>query len=208
MMARLYRLALRAFPTRHRDRYRAEMLDAFERQLAARRVAGGGAVARFVVAACDEWVRRFEADPNILGRYVQLGAATHQIVGVMPEGFGFPTNDTFWIPWRVDAARDQPRQGPRVGVFGRLADGATLASAQAELTEIGRRAAAESPSTHQHLRPRVMPYVYAFTDMGEPGNFLAMRAIELALVMLLIVVSVNVAILVFLDPLHCPPSAE
>lgn len=150
-----------------------------------------------VVIGYDEWVRRFSADPEIIGRSVQLGSSTYHIVGVMPEGFAFPANYTFWIPWQVDAATYQPRTGPRVGVFGRLAAGATLESAQAELTEIGRRAAADSPSTHQHLRPKVMPYVYAFTDMGEPGNFLAMRAIQIALVLLLIVVCVNVAILVY-----------
>ena len=36
----LYVLALRAFPKRHRDLYAAEMLDAFDRELASRRSAG------------------------------------------------------------------------------------------------------------------------------------------------------------------------
>ena len=150
-----------------------------------------------VVIGYDEWVGRFGADPDIVGRSVQLGSVPYHIVGVMPEGFGFPTNHTFWIPWRGDAAGYPPRTGPNVGVFGRLAAGATLASAQAELTEIGRRTAADSPASHQHLRPRVMPYVHAFTDMGDPANFLAMRAIQISLVLLLTIVCVNVAILVY-----------
>jgi putative ABC transport system permease protein len=150
-----------------------------------------------VVIGYDEWVRRFEGDSDIIGRSLQLGAVTYEIVGVMPEGFAFPVNHTFWIPWRFDPSRYQPRTGPRVSIYGRLTPGATLESAQAELTAIGRRAAADSPSTHQHLRPRVLPYVYAFTDMGEAGNLLAMQAIELSLVLLLIVVCVNVAILVY-----------
>ena len=150
-----------------------------------------------VVIGYDEWVRRFEGDPDIIGRSVQLGVARHEIVGVMPEGFAFPANHTFWIPWRVGAASYPPRTGPHVSVSGRLAAGVTLESAQAELAEIGRRAAADSPSTHEHLRPRVLPYVYAFTDMGEPENFFAMTAMETGLVLLLIIVCVNVAILVY-----------
>ncbi|MGH9201012.1 MAG: ABC transporter permease, partial [Vicinamibacterales bacterium] len=150
-----------------------------------------------IVIGYDEWITRFQADPEIIGRVVQLGAVMHQIVGVMPDGFAFPVNHTFWTPWRLQAASYPPRAGPRVGVFGRLAAGATLESAQAELTEIGRRTSVDSPSTHQHLRPRVMAYVYAFTDMGEPGNFLAMRTIQIALVLLLTVICVNVAILVY-----------
>ena len=97
-------------------------------------------------------MRRFDADPDIVGRSVQLGSTTYAIVGVMPEGFGFPLNHSFWIPWRLDAAAYAPRTGPAVNVFGRLAPGATLESAQAELTAIGQRVAASAPATHEHLR--------------------------------------------------------
>ncbi len=150
-----------------------------------------------LVIGYDEWVRRFDGDPNVVGRTVQLGDTTYTIVGVMPDGFAFPANYGFWTPWRLDAASIAPRTGPRVGVFGRLEPGATIESAQAELEAVGRQAVTEWPATHQHMRPRVLPYVYAYTDMGDAENFLAMRAIQLAMVLLLIIVCVNVAILVY-----------
>lgn len=150
-----------------------------------------------MVIGYDEWVRRFDADPNIIDRTVRLGSDTYRVVGVMPDGFAFPVNYSFWIPWRLDPLAHPPRTGPYVGVFGRLAPGATLESAQAELTELGRRAAADMPATHEHLRPRVMPYTFAHTDMGSTENFLAMHAIQFAMVLLLTLVCVNVAILVY-----------
>jgi predicted permease len=150
-----------------------------------------------IVIGHDEWLRRFGADPDITGRPVQLGEVTYTIVGVMPEGFAFPVNHSFWIPWRLDTAAYQPRSGPTVSVFGRLAPGATLESAQAELTAIGKRTAADWPATHQHLRPRVVPYTHAFTDMSDPENVLSMRAMQLTMVLLLVLVCVNVAILVY-----------
>ena len=82
-----------------------------------------------LVIGHDEWVRRFGADPEIVGRSVRLGPTAYTIVGVMPEGFGFPTSHSFWIPWRLDAAAYAPRTGPGVNVFGRLAPGATIESA-------------------------------------------------------------------------------
>ena len=130
----------------------------------------------------DEWVRRFGADPEIVGRSVQLGSTTYAIVGVMPEGFRFPLYHSYWIPWRIDAAAYGPRSGPGVNIFGSLAPGATIEGAQAELTAIGQRVAAGAPATHEHLRPRVMPYTYAFNDMDDPENALAIYAIQLALV--------------------------
>jgi putative ABC transport system permease protein len=150
-----------------------------------------------IVIGHDEWVRRFGADPDIVGQSVGLGPTAYTIVGVMPEGFGFPTYHSFWIPWRLDAAAYAPRSGPSINVFGRLAPGATLESAQAELTAISRRLAAASPATHEHLRPLVMAYAHAFSDIDDSEDALAVYAIEIAIVLLLVLICVNVAILVY-----------
>lgn len=150
-----------------------------------------------IVIGHDEWVRRFDADRDIIGRSLTLGATAYTIVGVMPKGFGFPTFHSFWIPWRLAAGGHAPRSGPGIHVFGRLAPGATLESAEAELTALGRRVAAASPATHEHLRPRVMAYAQAFSEIDDPEDALAVYAIEIALVLLLVLICVNVAILVY-----------
>jgi putative ABC transport system permease protein len=150
-----------------------------------------------VVVISDEvWRRRFNADEAILGRHIQLGATPHTIVGVMPPGFEFPLSDHYWIPLRLPASAE-PLTGPNLNVFGRLAPGVSLAAAQAELASLGQRTSSASPGTHEHLRPRVMPYTYAFTDMDNPENALAIRAVQTAIVLMLVLVSVNVAILVY-----------
>lgn len=150
-----------------------------------------------VVIGHDVWTRRFGSDPGIIGRTLQLGDTTYSVVGVMPGGFAFPVNHEYWIPWREAPEAYEPRTGPTIDVFGRLAPGVTLESAQAELAAIGERAAAAFPRTHEHLRPRVVPYAHAFTDMADSGNALALHAIQIVIVLLLAVVCVNVAILVY-----------
>jgi putative ABC transport system permease protein len=150
-----------------------------------------------IVIGHDEWVRRFGADPDIVGQSVGLGPTAYTIVGVMPEGFGFPTFHSFWIPWRLDAAAYAPRSGPNINVFGRLAPGATLESAQAELTAISRGLAAASPATHEHLRPQVMAYAHAFSEIEDSEDALAVYAIQITIVLLLVLICVNVAILVY-----------
>ena len=49
MIPLLYRIALRAFPRRHRDLYATEMIDAFDRELAQR---AGWPRVSFALAAC------------------------------------------------------------------------------------------------------------------------------------------------------------
>jgi hypothetical protein len=76
-----------------------------------------------VVIGYDAWQRYFDGDRNVIGREVQLGRARALIVGIMPEGFRFPSNHEFWIPLRVRQV--QPLEGVAIGVFGRLRTGAT-----------------------------------------------------------------------------------
>ena len=143
------------------------------------------------------WKTRFESDPAILGRTVKVGSASATIVGVMPEGFGFPTNQRLWLPLRVDGSLLAPRSGPAVSIFGRLAPGTSLEDAQSELKVIGARTASSYPKTHEHLTPRVTAY-------GKPLGGSEMQLITKILyivngifLMLLAIVSTNVATLVF-----------
>jgi hypothetical protein len=52
-------------------------------------------------------------------------------------------------------------------VFGRLAPGVTIESAQAELATIGRRTALAFPKIYAQLRPQVMPYRHPFLEVTE-----------------------------------------
>lgn len=111
-----------------------------------------------VVIGYDVWQRRFGGRPDVVGRTVGLGRATTTIVGVMPEGFAFPINHRMWAPLRLPSSGYAPLEGPAIRVFGKLAPGATQAQAYTEVTGLTQRIAAESPRTHEHLRPRVLAY--------------------------------------------------
>jgi len=149
-----------------------------------------------VVLGHDVWKTRFAADPQVVGRSVRLGETYATVVGVMPEGFAFPVAHELWTPLRPDLPGLGPGGGSSVAVFGRLAPGATLEGARAELATLGRRATAEQPDTNRHLQPRVAPY--AAPD-NEPSMFdqAAMLSIPLFAVMLLVLVCGNVALLLF-----------
>ena len=149
-----------------------------------------------IVIGYDTWQTRFNGDSAAVGRTVRLGDTRSTIVGVMPKGFGFPIAYNFWVPLRVDAAHYAPRTGPELRVFGRLARGVTLAEAQAELSTVGLRAAADAPATHRHLQPRVMSYARSIMFVPMEGT-IGLLAVNVFLVMLLVLVFGNVALLVF-----------
>ncbi|HEX6322542.1 MAG TPA: ABC transporter permease [Vicinamibacterales bacterium] len=144
------------------------------------------------------WRTKFQSAPGVIGRELRLGNVVHTIVGVMPEDFRFPWAQHYWVPLRLDAVHYDRRQSPPVRVFGRLAPGATLETAQQELGVLGAAAALEFPDTHTHLTPRVLPYIRSVFGQNLSGErLLAMRTLITISVLLLVLICGNVALLMF-----------
>jgi len=151
-----------------------------------------------VVIGEDIWQSRLAGDPAVIGRTVRLGRAPHTIVGVMPTGFAFPSRHQLWVPLKVQTSELRRADGPRMRTFGRLADGMTIAAAQAELDTIGARANANGPGTHQQLFPRVMPYIQAGWASKEARlQVTILYSANVFFLFLLALCGANVATLVF-----------
>jgi predicted permease len=87
------------------------------------------------------WERRYGADPAIAGKVIRIDDVDHAVIGVMPAGEQFPEDTDLWTPLTAaDLANPSFRR--ELLVFGRLADGATLAGAQSEVDGVARRAIA------------------------------------------------------------------
>ena len=107
-----------------------------------------------VVLGYDVWQRSFGARQDVIGSEVKLGERPATVVGVMPDGFGYPFNYDAWTPLQLRASYGA-LEGGAISVIGRLAPGATRAQADAELRVLGERTAAALAATHEHLRLRV-----------------------------------------------------
>ncbi len=152
---------------------------------------------RVLLLGHDVWQSTFGGDPSIVGRVVKLGVESHTIVGVMPSGFRFPVNHHYWTPLRLDASRFQPLKGPRVFVFGRLAPGASMEQAQAELDAHRYSMAAAYPREYERLRPHVYPYTREHADMDDPVTMWMFQLARLLIGGLVVIVAANVAILMY-----------
>jgi len=89
------------------------------------------------------WRRRFDADPQIVGKPVTLDGYAYGVIGVMPASFEhrlMPLADV-WRAIQYDRTLPsiQGREwGHHLRMFGRLRDGATGTAALAELQQIAR----------------------------------------------------------------------
>ena len=149
-----------------------------------------------VVIGYDVWQRRFAGARDVIGRELRLGNDVHTVVGVMPDGFQFPFNFRYWIPLRLEADRILRNTGPEGVVFGRLAPGATLARAHAEVSALGILPPIDGRPSPGVTGARVVPYTFAFTGDFEPGEMGMLWSLSsLMLVLLLLPPCANIAIL-------------
>jgi putative ABC transport system permease protein len=93
------------------------------------------------------WNRTFGRDPQVVGRLIQLDGVSHQIVGVLPADFHFPSSDMqLWLPFRADARVPSTYwAGDFMPVIGRLAAGASPEEAQREIRAFQTKAPALFP---------------------------------------------------------------
>ena len=114
---------------------------------------------RVIVLSHALWQRQFGSDPGVIGRIVDVDGETPdgavepiqrlRVVGVMPDGFFFPTRDVqFWRPATLLGVDGKPqlykrlwidRFSDRWRVVARLQPAATARDAHAELAQVGRR---------------------------------------------------------------------
>jgi len=142
-----------------------------------------------IVLSDKLWRRRFNADPNILGRSVQVTRETTTVIGVAPPGFEFHFNAEVWVPLRLPAVTTEARDHRRLGALGRLKPGVTEAQARAELAVLGQRMAAAYPEASRGVKMDTVPLREALFP-AVPGVF---QRLSWAAAFVLLIACANVA---------------
>jgi len=93
------------------------------------------------------WVRRFGADPHVVGQDLLLSGAKYTVIGIMPRDFRFldPQIDA-WVPSQWSARFiESEKTSHFLTIVGRLKDGISVPQAQAEMVALGKQLAASDP---------------------------------------------------------------
>jgi putative ABC transport system permease protein len=119
---------------------------------------------RAVVLSYGLWQRRFGGDSNIIGQTLTLdtyGRRDYTVVGVMPPGFGLPSQRELWLPlgW-MGVTLDSRRSAHWHNVIARLKPGVTLAQAKTELSAIQARIAQAYPGEAIGSEVAVVPLLH------------------------------------------------
>ena len=147
------------------------------------------ATRRVALVSHGLWQRRFEGDPGVLGRTIDLDDEPHEIIGVLPEDCRFPYFQDIWTPLRLDPT-DEDRGRRRFEAIARLSPGVTAASAQADLVARAEDVAARHPDTNEGWSARAR---YLRDEWIPPVTRLAAAAQFVQVGFILLIVCANVA---------------
>ncbi len=141
------------------------------------------------------WRDRLGGDPALVGRTLPIDGEPTTIVGITPAGFRIPygsqmMHGEIWMPLRFTPAQLGQRRSNYLFLLGRLAPGATVASAQAEIRGLFRGLVAE----HPQLRGEDMRVAGLQADSVR-GIRPALLLLFGAVVMVLLIAAGNVAAL-------------
>jgi putative ABC transport system permease protein len=152
---------------------------------------------RVAIISHGLWQKGFGGASDIIGKQIQVNAATTTVVGVMPANFAFPpgSNDQveLLVPFQFDPANPGSRGSHFLSVIGRLRPGVTTEQARSEMTSL--MAGWKSEGRAQHLlNPDKHPVVMLGLHEDVVGS--ARKAVWLlmaAVGFVLLIACVNVA---------------
>ena len=145
------------------------------------------------------WVNHFASDPDVVGRLIDLSGEPHAVVGVLPEGFYFPSPDSeIWTPFVVPPytpptlAAGQARMVLMTAfdAIARLAPDASPEQAEAEASTLLQGAAFRIVSTDGAASGvQVVPLLEEMVGEYRP----ALLALTAATILVLLIACTNVA---------------
>ena len=127
----------------------------------------GPAAAGAVVLTHRFWTTVLQSDPTVIGQTIRLGPGTATVVGVLEPSVPYPEEtqliaNVVTSPHHLGATMVTDRRHRMTELFGRLAPGATLDAARAELTSVHASIMREHPDAYSaraqvQLQVRTLP---------------------------------------------------
>jgi predicted permease len=140
-----------------------------------------------IVLSHGLWRQEFGSDRAIVGRSVYVNGTPTTVIGVMPEGFYFPSIGLrAWLPLNLDPSAQAYRSNSWLVLVGRTLPGATEVQLRGNLTGLGQTLGGRFTYSETSIKggiPNVTPLRQYLLGDRQPVVLLLMIAVGLLLVM-------------------------
>lgn len=127
------------------------------------------------------WRARYNADPSIIGKQLNLNDNQYTVVGIMPPGFNYPGDVDVWQRLRWDLTQHS-RSAHFMEAVARLAPGATLEQARGEATALAGRLGKSFANSNAGWQYHLVPILDDQLGYYRPALLVLFGAVGLLLV--------------------------
>ena len=143
---------------------------------------------KIVVISDAVWRNHFGGQPSAIGATIRLNAQPHEVIGVMPKGFEFPSRrNGVWLPFALED-QDKERGSHSFWVAARMKPEVTFEQARADIEQVGRALAQRFEESREEGSTITM-----MADLGIGTVRTMLTALMGAVMFVLIIGCVNVA---------------
>ena len=104
------------------------------------------------------WRNRFNSDPSIVGRALNIGGSKRTIVGVMPRSMRYPSATTeAWLPAQAPPRLMEAREARFYTVIARLMPGVSIEQARQDIDAVQARLGEQFPETDKGWGVEIVP---------------------------------------------------
>lgn len=143
---------------------------------------GGPMHSRDLIAVISDrlWRQRYNADPAIVGRTIEVNDGQYTITGVMPPRFTFPDDVDLWLRLNWDLTRHS-RGAHFTEAVARLQPGIPVEQAARELAQVSARLGQQFPQTNGGWLARPVPLLDDMLGYYRPALIVLLGAVALVL---------------------------
>jgi len=134
-----------------------------------------------VVISDRVWRQRYNSDPGIVGRALNIYGGQYRVAGVMPPTFHFPDDVDVWMRLQWDLNRHS-RGAHFMEAVARLQPGVTDEQASRELAQVSARLGRENVQTNSGWLARPVPLLDDMLGYYRPALFVLLGAVALVLI--------------------------
>jgi putative ABC transport system permease protein len=134
---------------------------------------------REVMLSYGAWQRLFSGRPDVIGKKISIDASHHEVIGVMPSGFGLPNQKAeLYVPQAIEN-----NEGRNYSVIARLLPGVSPASANAEMAALASQTAREKVHMNAGWSASAVPLLDQTVGSVRPILLILFAAVGLVLLL-------------------------
>ncbi len=143
---------------------------------------------RVVVIGFDLWQNQFAGDEEVIDKTLRINGESHRVIGVMPQGFVFPSNTELWRPMRENANQVTRKEASNIFGLAHLKDVGNLEEINRELSLIMQRLEQKYPKTNNGIGA----YVSSIPMATAVDGIAVIYTVHIIAILVLILASINV----------------